>query len=163
MQLGSGYIKFRNRKLHILWTGQFAQHVAENHIKNKYLYPYLHVEIQQSLKILKEFNRNGKRYIAIKEESNGCLFIVFQIRTIFAEIVTSYFNKTTAEMAKKRKGISGHLQIRDVDLRSDKEFVAEIEKDGYLDLDLLQYQVLVAFNPKVKKGELKKYFMEKYK
>jgi hypothetical protein len=41
----NGIVKIRNRRVPIFWTGQHAQHIAENHIKEG---RPLHIEVQQA-------------------------------------------------------------------------------------------------------------------
>lgn len=45
--LFSGSIKFGSKRLPILWTGQHAQHLAEEHIADSVSHPFLHVTAQQ--------------------------------------------------------------------------------------------------------------------
>ena len=47
MNLGSGNITHRGRKMPIVWTGQFAEHVADTYINEKSVHHFLHVDIQQ--------------------------------------------------------------------------------------------------------------------
>lgn len=91
----SGYILHRNRKIPVIWDGEHAQHIAEEHIKDRGSHPLLHVKIQQLAKQVEKWNKvkpNSKRYEALViENSTGNRFlVVIEIWSKFAYIITCY-------------------------------------------------------------------------
>lgn len=59
-QFRSGNITHRKRKIPIVWNGEQAQHITEEHMKNKGSHPLLHVRIQQLAKKAKKWNKAKK-------------------------------------------------------------------------------------------------------
>lgn len=93
---GNGYITLRNRKLPIVWVGQFAQHIASNHQQDPKGHPLLHVRIQQLAKAAKEWQKKGaKRYISIVADGPGgdVFAVVIDVHSKFVSIVTAYKTK----------------------------------------------------------------------
>jgi hypothetical protein len=91
----SGYINHRNRKIPLIWDGQHAQHIAEEHIKDSTTHPLLHVRIQQLAKKVKEWenpNRKSKRYkgFVTDNETNQRYLVVVEILRNFAFVITCY-------------------------------------------------------------------------
>lgn len=91
----SGYILHRTRKIPIIWDGEHAQHVAEEHIEDKGSHPLLHVRIQQLAKSVKKWEqakKGSKRYSSkvIDKESNKNFLVVIEIWSKFAYIITCY-------------------------------------------------------------------------
>lgn len=91
----SGNITHRKRKVPIVWNGEHAQHVAEEHIKDKDSHPLLHVRIQQLAKSVKEWKQSAKgskRYeaIIIDRKMKQKFLIVVEIWPKFAYIITCY-------------------------------------------------------------------------
>lgn len=91
----SGYITHRKRKIPIIWDGEHAQHIAEEHIKDKGSHPLLHVKIQQLAKSIKEWNKAKKtknRYesLVIDKKTNLRFLVIIEISNKFAHIITCY-------------------------------------------------------------------------
>lgn len=91
----SGYITHRDRKVPIIWNGEHAQHIAEEHIKDKGSHPLLHVKIQQLAKQVKSWEQSkkgSKRFGATVTdvETNKKFFVLVEIWSKFAYIITSY-------------------------------------------------------------------------
>lgn len=60
----NGYIKIRNRKFEMKWTGQYATHVLENYLKKDGLHNLTHIEIQRVLKVSTYTKLHGNKYKA---------------------------------------------------------------------------------------------------
>lgn len=91
----SGNITHRKRKIPIVWDGEHAQHIAEEHIKDKGSHPMLHIRIQQLTKQVKAWTRvkkGSKRHEAIilDTKANKKYLIVVEIWSKFAYIITCY-------------------------------------------------------------------------
>lgn len=94
-QFKSGYILHRKRKIPVVWNGEHAQHIAEEHIKNKGSHPLLHVRIQQLAKRVKEWKpvvKGSRRHTSkvTDKESNSVFLIVVEIWPKFVFIITCY-------------------------------------------------------------------------
>ena len=109
MNLGSGKIKINSSIKHLLWTGQRAQHVAENFNAGNNL---LHVEIQQAAQKSRIFIKESPgQIIAIYEQSDGTIIIPLEIKGGIAMIKTAHKNKATAQsVVKHKKRISGTVK-----------------------------------------------------
>jgi hypothetical protein len=89
----SGYITFRQRKIGILWSGESAQHVMEEHLKDPTTHPLKHLRIQQLAKKIKQWEKAGdKRYTGVvTDNETGTRFLVIaDIHAKFAILVTAY-------------------------------------------------------------------------
>lgn len=89
---GSGSITHRGRKIGIVWCGQNAEHVMEEHLKMPSLHPFTHVRIQQLAKLVKVWQpAGGKRYHALvmDNESGLRVLIVADIYPKFALLITA--------------------------------------------------------------------------
>jgi hypothetical protein len=89
----SGYITFRARKIGITFSGEKAQHIAEEHFKSPKTHPLLHIRIQQLAAQVKNWNKQGaNRYTgtAIDNISGSVIFIAADIYPKFAIIVTAF-------------------------------------------------------------------------
>ncbi len=86
----NGTVKFRNRRLNIFWTGEFAQHLAERHKTDPKRHPFLHVQAQKLLQTCTEFQKSGKSFIGTIELRNRKVSIVFFIKSNFAIIKSCY-------------------------------------------------------------------------
>lgn len=91
----SGYLSYRSRKIPIVWDGEHAQHIAEEHLKDRGSHPLLHVRIQQLAKQAKEWKQSqkgSKRHeaIVIDSKTNKKFLIIVEIWSKFAYIITCY-------------------------------------------------------------------------
>lgn len=91
----SGFILHRNRKIPVIWGGEHAQHIAEEHIKDRGSHPLLHVKIQQLAKQVEKWNKaklNSKRFKGnvIDADSKKEFLVVVEIWSKFAYIITCY-------------------------------------------------------------------------
>ena len=86
----NGTVKIRGRKLPIFWSGEFAQHVAENYYNKSDSHPFLHVEVQKLLQTCSEFKKSGKSIVGILNKNGSKIYVVFFIRSKFAVIKTCY-------------------------------------------------------------------------
>jgi hypothetical protein len=91
----SGNITHRNRVIPIVWNGEHAQHIAEEHIKDKGSHPLLHIRIQQLAKKVKEWKQakvGSKRYEGniFDNKTNQKFLIIVEIWGKFVYIITRY-------------------------------------------------------------------------
>lgn len=91
----SGNILHRKRAIPIVWDGEHAQHIAEEHIKDRGSHPLLHVRIQQLAKQVKEWEqvkKGSKRYqgYAVDKQNDKRFLVVIEIWSKFAYIITCY-------------------------------------------------------------------------
>lgn len=61
----NGSVNFRNRKLPIYWTGEFAEHLTERNNADPARHPYLHVQAQKMLQVCTEFEKSRKTLSAL--------------------------------------------------------------------------------------------------
>lgn len=147
--LGNGNVKIGYKSYPINWTGQYAQHIAENFINEKQNHTILHIEIQQALSrcpescIVKDGNNT---YSAYKEISNGTIFVSFIKHNNLATITTGYKMNTTTNKAMKNK-IGKSIQTIEVD----KTHIDIWVNDG------------VASTPEEAETRLRKLFTKMYK
>lgn len=90
---GNGYVKLPEGKLPIVWTGQNAQHVAENNAHQKRTHPLLHLRIQQLAAVCREWKKGGKnRYTGtvINHPYEDKFLVVLEVDSTFASIITCY-------------------------------------------------------------------------
>ena len=91
VNLGNGSVVINDKKYAINWTGQYAQHIAENYLNGKPQHNILHVEIQQVLSKAKNITKDGKRtYHTYSETKNGIIFVAFVKNKDFVDIITGY-------------------------------------------------------------------------
>lgn len=88
----NGLVKFRNRRIPIFWTGEFAQHLSEKNNNEPDTHPYLHVQAQKLLQVCTEFKKAGKSYVGTIKKDGRKMFVVFFIKSNFAIIKTCYNN-----------------------------------------------------------------------
>lgn len=86
----NGTVKFRNRKLPIFWSGEFAQHLSERNKQLPVTHPYLHVAAQKLLQQCSEFKKEGKSFIGITQKNGKKIYVPFFIKSNFAIIKTCY-------------------------------------------------------------------------
>lgn len=86
----NGSVKFRNRRLPIFWTGEFAQHLADKNKSDPRTHPYLHLQAQKLLQVCTEFKKSGKSYIGIINKNGLEFYVIFFIKSNFAIIKTCY-------------------------------------------------------------------------
>ncbi len=89
----SGYITFRLRKIGIVWSGESAQHIMDNHLQNPKTHPLKHLRIQQLAAKVKYWDKTGaKRYTGqiVDNETGLRMLIAIDIYTKFAIIITAY-------------------------------------------------------------------------
>jgi hypothetical protein len=87
----SGYINFRNRKLGVVWSGETAQHLMDEHLSNKTTHPFLHTKVQQLAKSVKEWRKQGdKRYSGEVTDQKTLLVYVVDIYPSFVILITGY-------------------------------------------------------------------------
>lgn len=83
----NGTVKFKSRKIPIFWTGEIAQHVADNFYNDNALHPYQHIEIQQMLAACKHFRKTVGMF---NLHENNFVVIPFKLVSNFAVIKTAY-------------------------------------------------------------------------
>lgn len=142
LNLLSGNVHLRNRKLPILWTGMYAQHLAEEYEKDPHVHPLLHIEAQQTLSksdILK--NKHGRWMGFHPATAGGYYFFPLIIYPKFVVIQTCFFeNHSDMETAKRQKGIGSEKKrtskkaTRITNVHFSEPFVKAVEREGY-DID----------------------------
>jgi hypothetical protein len=125
----NGYANFRNRKLLIVWTGQYAEHLAEGHYLRNSIHPYLHVKVQ---KILQKHlvTKLDKDTICAIFEKNRIVVIPVLIQSNFAIPKTCYIkgNNTMANNLGNIKAVKSGTKTKIfVDL--DEEFLSAVAKE----------------------------------
>lgn len=129
MNLGSGTITIRSKKKHLLWTGQRAQHVAENYNQRGGL---LHVELQQAAQKAQSIEPDGKnQYKAYFETTDGTIVVPLEVKSDIAMIKTGYKIHTTAEKLTKKKGNIGQSKI--------PEYVTEENLEPWIKEEITEY------------------------
>jgi hypothetical protein len=105
---GSGTIGFRNRRLPIVWTGQFAQHVSEKYFDSQEIHPFLHVAIQQAASNIRNWIKSGKKsvYNGYGNYLGINIVVVIEIKPKFSNIKTCYKGKEPM----KNTSISGVVE-----------------------------------------------------
>lgn len=112
INLGNGSVNINGRKYAINWTGQYAQHVAENFIIGKQTHSILHIEIQQALRQSKKIIKDGTNsFAAYSDVSDGVILVYFIKSTKFANITTGFKMKSTADKVSKNKRIGNTKQV----------------------------------------------------
>ena len=103
----SGSITIRSRKLPLVWTGEKAQHVAENYMLNDGIHVYLHVQAQQFARKGHPFPQGGKRYIAVSNAGgNNWIIVPLQYEGKFVLILSCFLEKNQPfDTLKKQKRI----------------------------------------------------------
>ena len=89
----SGFVTFRQRKIGIVFSGQSAEHIMENHLQTPILHPLKHQRIQQLAKAVTEWKKEGdKTYTgSAYDKKTDCTYrVVIEIYTKFAIIITCY-------------------------------------------------------------------------
>lgn len=100
MDLQSGFCTIRKRKLPILWTGQYAQHLAEEHISDSTSHPFLHIEAQKHLQ-KGEVLKNKAGYICLSKLNNQTVLVPVIVKPNFVIIKTAYAVGGTAANYKQ--------------------------------------------------------------
>ncbi|MCZ2393286.1 MAG: hypothetical protein LC105_05480 [Chitinophagales bacterium] len=91
----SGYIKHRNRKIPIVWDGEHAEHIAQEHLNDKSTHPLLHIRIQQLAKLVKDWKsiKKGSKRLEgtiIDNLTNTKFLIIIENRSKFVLLITCY-------------------------------------------------------------------------
>ena len=89
----SGFITFRNRKIGIVFSGESAEHIMNNHIQTPGFHPLKHIRIQQLAKVVEVWKKSGKKQYEglVLDHKIGIRFkIITEIYTNFAIIITCY-------------------------------------------------------------------------
>ncbi len=86
----NGSVNFRNRRLPIFWTGEFAQHLAEKNKTQPVTHPYLHVQAQKLLQVCTDFKKTGKSFIGTINKDGKKIYVIFFIKSNFAIIKSCY-------------------------------------------------------------------------
>ncbi len=79
----NGSVKFRNRRLPIFWTGEFAQHLSEKNSNEPKTRPYLHVQAQKFLQVCTKFKKSGKSYVGNIKKNGREVYVIFFIKSNF--------------------------------------------------------------------------------
>ena len=93
LYFNSGFINFRDRKIGIVFSGDTAEHIMDNHIKTPTVHPVKHIRIQQLAKMVKEWDKKGLNIYEGKvndAKSGYNLLIIASIHPTFAIIKTAY-------------------------------------------------------------------------
>lgn len=137
LNLLSGSVHIRNRKLPILWAGINAQHVAEDYINDNNNHPLLHIDIQKALQKAEIINNRGRWQGYYESPDNEKFFIPIDVYSKFVAIKTCYkLNYSTMNDAKKAKGIHGIKKPKKkdnpkvVNVTFDEETVSALERGG---------------------------------
>lgn len=144
LDLLSGKITIRNRKLPIVWSGEIAQHITENYIKTPGSHPLLHMDIQKFASKIKKWVRasKGKTYkgYGIFDGINFVVYIVqkpqfAQIKTCFKR-KEDFMDNTTISGIVEEHGLAydDHIYQELVDLKiydSFEDAKADLDKDTY--------------------------------
>src|SRR6478735_12661241 len=79
----SGTVKIRSRRVPILWTGQNAEHIADNYVQQQTstkvsnVERILHVEAQKGLSSAADhIKQEGSAYMSLKEVADGTIFVI---------------------------------------------------------------------------------------
>ena len=115
MNLLSGLVTIRNRKLPLTWNGEKAEHLANEHIKENHypghgpnVHPFLHIDAQQFARRGQLFLQQGKRFIVLAKDSrypNSIVCVPLQHEGKFVLILTCYleFNQTFDTVKKQKR------------------------------------------------------------
>lgn len=104
MKTFCGTTKLRTKKLPILWTGQNAEHIHHNYIKDPNHRP-LHVETQKALQTAANMLIRANTYVGVKEESNHSVVITWYKNGSFAEVKTVMKVRSTGTRILKGKSV----------------------------------------------------------
>lgn len=133
---GSGKVKIGYNTYPIIWTGEHAEHIAENYFIEKGDHIMLHKEIQQCLSgsvILKRSGTNRKYFGLYEHKSYNCIiFTAFLLNSSFVSITTSYKMGGEINMAIKQKrgqSITGNLQTFTMNDDTLKRVMRDLEID----------------------------------
>lgn len=88
----SGNITHRSRKKGIIWTGQNAEHVMQEHLTLPKLHPFTHVRIQQLAKSVAHWEKKkGARHVGIITDltTGQSITIVADVYGNFALLITA--------------------------------------------------------------------------
>jgi len=161
LNLMSGNVSFRNRKLPILWTGQMAQHVAENYIQQPDTHPFLHIEIQQACMFVRiwEKHKNASSYRGYSKINGIDVVVVIEIKVNFVIIKSCFKGKEAKMTGAEISGIidemglsyPDHIYQEMVDIGANKNF-----QEAKEDLDKSTYNRYV--KPYLKKKKTKVHF-----
>ena len=53
------FYQFQRQKIGIVFSGETAEHIMDNHIKTPTVHPVKHIRIQQLAKMVKEWDKKG--------------------------------------------------------------------------------------------------------
>ena len=140
--MDSGTINIRGRKLSIEWTGQFAEHIAVEHIDNKHIHTYLHISAQQHA-AKGAYAKTKRGHVIISNCEYGFCYVFLIVRSKFVLIRSCYVeNHKNLATAKKSKGVvSG---------------VGKNKKEKYNDVHFSVDTLQAAANVGVSEQEMKK-------
>lgn len=133
-----GTTRLRNKKLHILWTGQAAEHLHDNFINPaSAAIAILHIEAQTSLQKASNESFRGSVYFGLLEKSAFTVEVRWEKKGIFAKILTAHKFSTTANNLKKNKSIGkvSSQKITYDDLDDERKRMIEhegLDADAYL-------------------------------
>lgn len=107
LNLLSGIITIRNRKLPLTWSGEKAEHLATDHSDYKDIHPFLHMKAQQFAKAGRLDHQGGKRYLSYKNiGGNDWVLVPLQVEGKFVLILSCILEKNqTFDTLKKQKRI----------------------------------------------------------
>lgn len=128
-----GTTKLRTRKLPILWTGQNAEHIHDNHVADPEHRP-LHLEIQKALQAAGNHPLRAKTYVGIKEESGHTIAVTWYKISNLAEVKSAMKHRSTGNSLLRGKGVgaTANTKLRVLVTADDlephtKEWLAENE------------------------------------
>lgn len=104
MKTYCGTTQLRSKKLPILWTGQNAEHIHDNHVADPVHRP-LHVEIQKGLQTAANTLIHGKTYIGIKEEAGHTIAVKWNKIGSLAEVKSATKHKSTGTSLLRGRGV----------------------------------------------------------
>ena len=137
----NGYIKVKNRRVEVYWTGQLATHVMENFIDpNEPEHDFNHNDIQKSIKKAKtkdieKFKKKKRVWLAFTQHDRGIYVTHFILTPKQAVIQTNYYASDTMEKAKKRFGIKG---VKKQKFNPHNPFEYKVSQGERRDLEKLQ-------------------------
>lgn len=107
MNLLSGIITIRGRRLPLTWSGEKAEHLALAHSESPHIHPYLHQRAQQFAKSGTLYPQGGKRYLAVKNVGVGeWVLVPLQLEGKFVLILSCVAEKNQPfDTLKKQKRI----------------------------------------------------------
>ena len=126
----SGYVTLRGeKKVGILWTGNGAQHLVDEHMKDPVTHPFLHLAAQKQLQRATIIRTKSRGYFGLVELSAGTFIIPFDYKANLKAALPKTCHiliRGTMEKAKK------HLALGAKPTREwHEEGVRKLVEDGY--------------------------------